>query len=360
MESMFVAAEVVQILEGLHGKGVVHRDLKPENLMLDKDFHLKIIDFGTADVKLVPGVNDGLHSEYMKIRDKHAPKFHSESNPKEDEGLSDDAASVEQKSEQNFLSEYQSNLEHRKSFVGTVFYVAPEMLENQNVDEGCDLWALGIMIHRMLTGKYVFEEANDYLTFEAIKKGDFHLSKDMPEDVRDLIIKLLKKKPEERLGSGKPGSGNEMAKLKEHPFFKEINWDWLRESKSPLQTEGGDLDEELNEDSDSDFADDKLLYGEYSKTEGKLILSGLVKKKKVMFLYNTRQLLFYSNGRFEYFDPVKNIKKGSIVLQKNSTCELKNDRNFIVNTEKRVFKFTSIDIPAQVWIEKIKQTLQFM
>ena len=328
--------------------------------MLDKDFHLKIIDFGTADVNLMSGVNEHLHCEYMKIRDKHAPKFEGESLIKEGSSVLDCGSSVELKADQNFLSEYQSNLEHRKSFVGTVFYVAPEMLENQNVNEGCDLWALGIMIHRMLTGKYLFEEANDYLTFEAIKKGDFHLSKEVHEDVRDLIIKLLKKKPEERLGAGKKGTGNDIAKLKEHPFFKEINWDWLRESKSPLQTEEEGFDDDFNEDSDSDFSDDKLLYGEFSKAEGKLILSGLVKKNKMMFLYNTRQLLFYSNGRFEYFDPVKNIKKGSIVLQKSSTCELKNDCNFIVDTGNRVYKFTSIDIPAEIWVEKIKQTIQFM
>ena len=55
---MFVTAETVQILEALHSKGIIHRDIKPENLMLDSEFHLKIIDFGTADVKLVEGINN--------------------------------------------------------------------------------------------------------------------------------------------------------------------------------------------------------------------------------------------------------------------------------------------------------------
>ena len=69
IETMFVAAEVVQILEALHSKGVIHRDLKPENLMLDKDFHLKIIDFGTADVKLLPGVNEDQRQTCTQIRE---------------------------------------------------------------------------------------------------------------------------------------------------------------------------------------------------------------------------------------------------------------------------------------------------
>lgn len=44
----FYAAEVVIILEYLRSKGVAHRDLKPSNLLLDHNFHLKLIDFGTA------------------------------------------------------------------------------------------------------------------------------------------------------------------------------------------------------------------------------------------------------------------------------------------------------------------------
>lgn len=44
----------------------------------------------------------------------------------------------------------------KKSFVGTVYYIAPEMLVQQEVDKGCDLWALGIIIYKMLTGKYLF------------------------------------------------------------------------------------------------------------------------------------------------------------------------------------------------------------
>jgi protein kinase X len=44
----FFSAEIVSALEYLHGKNVVYRDLKPENLLLDRDGHLKITDFGFA------------------------------------------------------------------------------------------------------------------------------------------------------------------------------------------------------------------------------------------------------------------------------------------------------------------------
>lgn len=360
---MFVTAEVVQILEGLHSLGIVHRDLKPENLMLDENFHLKIIDFGTADIHLKDGVNNALHAEYLRIREKHAPKFEAELNSHrtgaKDEGANsdDEASNVRYNS---FMAEYKDNMQHRKSFVGTVFYVAPEMLENQNVDCGCDYWALGIMLHRMLTGKYLFEEANDYLTFEAIKKGDYHLSKEIPEAARDLIMRLLKRDQSERLGNGKPGSDNDFQHLKDHPFFSEIDWGLLRESKSPLTLSETDLVEDDGDFGDSDLDEEKMLYGPNSQVEKKLILSGLVKKNKRFFLYNTRQLLFFSNGTFEYFDPQRNIKKGGIQLKKDAKVEVIGELKFSVNNGVRLYNFTSIDIPASLWVEKIKQTLSFM
>lgn len=49
--SRFVAAEMVDILEYMHSKGVAHRDLKPSNLLLDENFHIKLVDFGTAKIE---------------------------------------------------------------------------------------------------------------------------------------------------------------------------------------------------------------------------------------------------------------------------------------------------------------------
>lgn len=46
----FLSAEIVNILEHMHSKGVAHRDLKPSNLLFDENFHLMLVDFGTAKI----------------------------------------------------------------------------------------------------------------------------------------------------------------------------------------------------------------------------------------------------------------------------------------------------------------------
>mmetsp|Transcript_36431 Transcript_36431/g.27017 ORF Transcript_36431/g.27017 Transcript_36431/m.27017 type:complete len:101 (+) Transcript_36431:398-700(+) len=100
----------------------MHRDLKPENIMIRHDFHLKIIDFGDANY---------IQSSEGETKDE------------------------EQKSS--------SSLKQNKgTFVGTVFYVSPEMLSDSVSTASCDLWALGCIIFRMYFGKVPFCGSNDY------------------------------------------------------------------------------------------------------------------------------------------------------------------------------------------------------
>lgn len=88
------------------------------------------------------------------------------------------------------------------------------MLDQQLVDYGCDLWALGIIIYKLYTGKYLFEEANDYLTFERIKQCEFAVEESVPEELSDLIKRLVVKEPHLRLGNGKEGSDLDFNSLK--------------------------------------------------------------------------------------------------------------------------------------------------
>jgi serine/threonine protein kinase len=318
-ECKFLAAEIVLILEYLHSNGVIHRDLKPENLLLDEENNLKIVDFGTADCFLIKGKNDELFENYNKIREKYVVK--NEIDPKE---------------------------KPKKSFVGTVYYIAPEMLVKQEVDPGCDLWALGVILYRMLTGEYLFNQANDYLIFETIKNGDYKMAEGIDPDAKDLIKNLLLPKPQDRLGNGPSGSDRDMKALKNHPFFKEINFEAILDKNhtSPIFVDKNNQD---FEDEEADLI--KLDSGDLMKK--KIILSGLVKKMKYVFLYNTRQLILYSNGTIEYFDPKNSSIKGRIPITKNTKLIEKNKDVFHLQNPEREYIFECVDVPANKWIKEI-------
>lgn len=275
-EATYFTAEIVNILDYIHSKGVIHRDLKPENLMLDENNRVKVIDFGTAEVFGVPGVNDKLFQEYSDIRKKYAEE-------------SDD------------VIEFRKSVKPKKSFVGTVYYVAPEMLEHQSVDKGCDYWALGIILHKMLTGEYLFNDKNDYFIFQRIKECKFTLPEDLDPHAADLITQLLQKNPEDRLGNGSSEDGRDVKGLRKHPFFDKFDFDKIDELGSPIK---------YSKTLDYDAPDPELsLFKKKNDGDRKIILSGLVKKMKYKVLYNTRQLILYSDGIIEYFDPSKNEKR---------------------------------------------------
>ena len=276
-EATYFTAEIVNILEFIHSRGVIHRDLKPENLMLDENNRVKIIDFGTAEVFSVPGANDRFFDDYMGIRKKYAEE-------------SDD------------VLEFRKSVKPKKSFVGTVYYVAPEMLEHQSVDKGCDFWALGVIIYKMLTGDYLFNDVNEYFIFQRIKECKYELDEDLPAPAKDLITKLLQKNPKDRLGNGSAEDKRDLDALKSHPFFDDFDFNEIASISSPIKHQ---KKYSFNEDDSPELS----LFRTQSDNEKKILLSGLVKKMKYKVLYNTRQLILYSNGTLEYFDPSKNSIK---------------------------------------------------
>ncbi len=330
-----------------------------------------MIDFGTAEVFHIPGKNTDLYNSYCKIREKFAPtearesinghaphydgpEIHTPDKLTRKTDYNEEVFKPKNRQSVNYIEEYKDNLKHRKSFVGTVYYVAPEMLEDQEVDPGCDLWALGIIIHKMLTGEYLFNEPNDYLTFEAIRKGQYKLHDDIPEEAKDLISRLLVKNPKLRLGNGPEGSDIDFKALKRHPFFKDLDWSLLQTCASPLKLENS---AHVEEDRDSDLQENLLHLHIERKNDKKIVLTGLVKKMKYVFMYNTRQLILHSDGTLEYFDPKENVMKGKVILNKSTQCFAKADNVFHVSLTEREYVFNTVDVPAKMWIEKIKQVI---
>lgn len=192
--------ELLAAVEHCHRHGIVHRDIKPENVLLsERNGHVILIDFGTAKDLIETDLN--------------GPEF-----------------------------------------VGTPDFMSPEAVrEFDKGGSGCDftadLWALGVMVYQMYAGALPFEAASPYMTFLKIQRGVFGRSLGVyDDDAWDLITKLFKVKPEERLGAGcfewvpPPKNGNDETKtdgddsspillgqviehgqgydvIREHPFF---------------------------------------------------------------------------------------------------------------------------------------------
>nr|AML78592.1 putative LOV domain-containing protein [Canella winterana] len=193
----FYAAEVVIGLEYLHCLGIIYRDLKPENILLQKDGHIVLTDFDLSFLTFCkPQVKkQTLPPKRRKSRSEPRPTFVAEP------------------------------ITQSNSFVGTEEYIAPEIITGSGHSSAIDWWALGILLYEMLYGRTPFRGKNRQKTFANILHKDLTFPSSIPVSLagRLLIHGLLHRDPAKRLGS--IGGANE---IKQHPFFRGINWPLIR------------------------------------------------------------------------------------------------------------------------------------
>ncbi|XP_034035232.1 microtubule-associated serine/threonine-protein kinase 2 isoform X2 [Thalassophryne amazonica] len=182
-------AETVLALEYLHNYGIVHRDLKPDNLLITSMGHIKLTDFGLSKI--------GLMSLTTNLYEGHIEKDTRE-----------------------FLD---------KQVFGTPEYIAPEVILRQGYGKPVDWWAMGVILYEFLLGCAPFfgdtpEELFGQVISDEIMwpEGDEAL----PHDAQDLISKLLRQNPLERLGTGSA------FEVKEHAFFTSLDWNGLLRQKA--------------------------------------------------------------------------------------------------------------------------------
>ncbi|KAI9883206.1 MAG: hypothetical protein M1823_005032 [Watsoniomyces obsoletus] len=169
----FYAAEILLILEFLHETlHVVFRDLKPENLLLDAEGHIKLVDFGFAR-------NVAKGSSY--------------------------------------------------SLCGTPEYLAPETIESKGHNTAVDWWAFGILLYEFLVGQPPFWDQSPVKMYEKILHDPVRFPKDIDPDAKDLIRGLCTVDRSRRLGNLSGGA----KQVKQHAFFKEIDWAALYARKQP-------------------------------------------------------------------------------------------------------------------------------
>lgn len=149
-----IMEELADALTYCHEKKVIHRDIKPENLLLGFRGEVKIADFGWS---------------------VHTPSL------------------------------------RRKTMCGTLDYLPPEMIERRTYNEKVDLWCIGVLCYELLVGNPPFESPSHNETYRRILKVDVRFPPSLPLGAQDLISKLLRYQPSERLP---------LAQILEHPWVR--------------------------------------------------------------------------------------------------------------------------------------------
>ncbi|XP_073767218.1 G protein-coupled receptor kinase 5 isoform X4 [Danio rerio] len=162
------AAEICCGLEDLHRESIIYRDLKPENILLDDNGHIRISDLGLA----------------IKVPDG----------------------------------------EQIRGRVGTVGYMAPEVINNERYSMSPDWWGLGCLIYEMTAGRSPFRARKERVKREDVEKRvqeeEEEYSDKFSEDTKAICRMLLSKDPKQRLGC----QTDRASGVKAHPFFKNINF----------------------------------------------------------------------------------------------------------------------------------------
>ncbi|XP_044151629.1 G protein-coupled receptor kinase 4 isoform X1 [Bufo gargarizans] len=166
--AVFYAAELCCGLEDLQRERIVYRDLKPENILLDDRGHIRISDLGLA---------------------VHIPEGES-----------------------------------IRGRVGTVGYMAPEVINNESYTFSPDWWGLGCLIYEMIQGQSPFRKRKEKVKRDEVdrrvKEDEEEYSEKFSEDAKAICRMLLAKDPKQRLGC----KGDGAAGVKQHTIFRNVNF----------------------------------------------------------------------------------------------------------------------------------------
>ncbi|XP_058887449.1 microtubule-associated serine/threonine-protein kinase 2-like isoform X6 [Acipenser ruthenus] len=182
-------AETVLALEYLHNYGIVHRDLKPDNLLITSMGHVKLTDFGLSKI--------GLMSLTTNLYEGHIEKDARE-----------------------FLD---------KQVCGTPEYIAPEVILRQGYGKPVDWWAMGVILYEFLVGCAPFFGDTPEELFGQVISDEIIWPEEedaLPPEAEDLISKLLRQNPMDRLGTGSA------FEVKQHRFFSDLDWNSLLRQKA--------------------------------------------------------------------------------------------------------------------------------
>lgn len=147
-ETVFIFQAVVEAIGYIHHHGIIHRDIKSNNIKISASGQVKLLDFGIAKGQMSPGLTEV------------------------------------------------------GSIIGTLLYLSPEHLKGGTADARGDIWALGVLLYEMVTGRMPFESETLGALCEKIDKVAYippvQLDSSVPREVTNIIARCLKKNPAER------------------------------------------------------------------------------------------------------------------------------------------------------------------
>jgi serine/threonine protein kinase/tetratricopeptide (TPR) repeat protein len=153
IDTVHIVRQAAKGLLEAHNKGIIHRDIKPGNIFITDDGIVKLLDFGVAKL-----IKDEVH-----------------------------------------------DVSKSGIIVGTLTYCSPEQLLADKIDHQTDIWALGVILYQMITGKLPFEEKYEEALVYSIINDSFRkpteLDEDIPRDMERIVFNCLQKKREKRYTS---------------------------------------------------------------------------------------------------------------------------------------------------------------
>lgn len=146
--------QMADALDFMHQRNIMHRDVKPENILIGFNNIIKLTDFGWSII---------------------SPRGTK-----------------------------------RKTLCGTIDYLSPELLTSREYDDKVDVWALGVLAYELVANSPPFEEDSKDLTCKRIVRGDLRFPETVSSDAKDLISKLLRHRPKDRIS---------LRDVKRHPWI---------------------------------------------------------------------------------------------------------------------------------------------